>query len=828
MDLFFTLNQLIKKNLVPSKGARRSGPNKDQYNIEKTEPSVSGPYFAPLKKAKLFYTTNGTIANFRESESEKTYSKSALKREFGVKSVDGVTPYSEAYSRKLRGYYNLYRLSDFNITEKEPTEIIFDSQYSLFKENLSRKNGYCYKSKDFDICLSVSNIIIDFHCFNASIEIKIQLKKICKSFSDEFKSNADKALNKEIIFPIVSCIDRSLVKIKKTVLPVAISNKIEITADSYDNNEIIESLSKMKKIMTLEKDKQTTFHSLMSKKPYHELFPSRKINRNITLFIAPTNSGKTYQACKIIKKKIKSNPNDIASCYFPLRALAAQIKDDFMQDGYSSNLITGEEREIKSDARITCSTVEMLNSSIYQETIFIDECQMIFDEGKQAAYTKAILGAYCNDLILSVAPYYADSLINLLERYTNDNINIINLDRLCPLESCGTVNIKDVQKGDIVVAYRVKSIHYIAEAIRRQGLKVGVIYGKMSPSARRSMISGFQEKGCDCLVSTDAIGMGLSIPAKRVLIAEGTKFDGKNVRKLTQEEIRQVAGRAGRFGFYDIGYVGSLPISNHPISIKDINNSLNVTEKYPNKNSLFVSPDKHMIKSAVSLSLGDSLIVWKEAVKTHNNIKISSSSYNELTKKAYFLDKLENQDRNLLVDLLFIVYPSTRDQLWHHLYLHIIRDIISREKTEIHSFSEHYLTANKIEELENKSIYLTLMSQFQRVVPELFPSEKEIMQEQEDTGTRLANKLLEKYTKKPTPKKKKFKYRKTDPKLPYHIKIFKRATDRFNYGYTKTNIEKYINDACHEKVHKERILEYAIKENSKLLPIIKKAFSQIT
>ena len=34
------------------------------------------------------------------------------------------------------------------------------------------------------------------------------------------------------------------------------------------------------------------------------------------------------------------------------------------------------------------------------------------------------------------------------------------------------------------------------------------------------------------------------------------KFDGEEVRFLTSQEIKQIAGRAGRKGIYDIGYVG--------------------------------------------------------------------------------------------------------------------------------------------------------------------------------------------------------------------------------------------------------------------------------
>ena len=59
------------------------------------------------------------------------------------------------------------------------------------------------------------------------------------------------------------------------------------------------------------------------------------------------------------------------------------------------------------------------------------------------------------------------------------------------------------------------------------------------------------------IVSTDAIGMGLNLPIRRVIFMETEKFDGVERRELKPEEIRQIAGRAGRLGMYNKGYVGA-------------------------------------------------------------------------------------------------------------------------------------------------------------------------------------------------------------------------------------------------------------------------------
>ena len=50
------------------------------------------------------------------------------------------------------------------------------------------------------------------------------------------------------------------------------------------------------------------------------------------------------------------------------------------------------------------------------------------------------------------------------------------------------------------------------------------------------------------LVSTDAIGMGVNLPIRRIIFMNLQKFDGEEERWLTSQEVKQIAGRAGRKG----------------------------------------------------------------------------------------------------------------------------------------------------------------------------------------------------------------------------------------------------------------------------------------
>ncbi|KQM11661.1 hypothetical protein AOA80_07025 [Methanomassiliicoccales archaeon RumEn M1] len=51
--------------------------------------------------------------------------------------------------------------------------------------------------------------------------------------------------------------------------------------------------------------------------------------------------------------------------------------------------------------------------------------------------------------------------------------------------------------------------------------------------------------------------MGLNLPIRRIIFMETEKFDGIERRELKPEEIKQIAGRAGRFGMYSKGFVGA-------------------------------------------------------------------------------------------------------------------------------------------------------------------------------------------------------------------------------------------------------------------------------
>jgi ATP-dependent RNA helicase SUPV3L1/SUV3 len=121
------------------------------------------------------------------------------------------------------------------------------------------------------------------------------------------------------------------------------------------------------------------------------------------------------------------------------------------------------------------------------------------------------------------------------------------------------VDLNKLAKGDAVIAFSRAEIHDLRTRLVRSGRSIATIYGALGPEVRRAEAARFRNREAEILVATDAIGMGLNIgPLRRVVFSTLSKFDGSRRRQLSPMEIKQIAGRAGRFGHHDTGLVTAL------------------------------------------------------------------------------------------------------------------------------------------------------------------------------------------------------------------------------------------------------------------------------
>lgn len=294
-------------------------------------------------------------------------------------------------------------------------------------------------------------------------------------------------------------------------------------------------------------------------KSYHELFPvARKIKRKVKLFIGPTNSGKTYNALNELVSK------ESGVYLAPLRLLALEGKEEIEQRGEKCSFITGEEREIVKDAKFIAQTIETFNYNKIVNAVLIDEVQLISDPSRGWAWAQALIGAPAENIILT-GSLDCLNIIEYICKLLGDDLEIVKLNRHTNLEiKDSPVLLSDLAKleeNSAIIVFSRKSVLHYKHMLEKQNLPVSIIYGNLSPEVRREEAKKFREGKTKYLISTDAIAMGLNLPINQVIFAEVEKFNGDEQVELGSNEVRQIAGRAGRYKKFDVGYVSSLSSS---------------------------------------------------------------------------------------------------------------------------------------------------------------------------------------------------------------------------------------------------------------------------
>jgi len=84
---------------------------------------------------------------------------------------------------------------------------------------------------------------------------------------------------------------------------------------------------------------------------------------------------------------------------------------------------------------------------------------------------------------------------------------------------------------------------------------IGVHHAGLLPRYRL-LVEGLAQKGLLKLIcGTDTLGVGINVPIRTVLFTQLYKYDGRKSAILNVRDFRQIAGRAGRKGYDDVGHV---------------------------------------------------------------------------------------------------------------------------------------------------------------------------------------------------------------------------------------------------------------------------------
>ncbi len=319
---------------------------------------------------------------------------------------------------------------------------------------------------------------------------------------------------------------------------------------------------------------------------------ARRIKRKIVYHMGPTNSGKTYHAIEALCAAKKG-------CYLaPLRLLASELYDTMNSKGVRTTLLTGEEVIEIPDSTHFSSTIEMAKLHERFECAVIDEIQMLTDSQRGWAWTRALVNIQADEVHIC-GDHSVLELVKKILVLCGDELEIREYNRMTELNVMeNQIPLSQLEKNDALIVFsRRNALKYKAD-LEELDFKVSIVYGRLSPEVRREMARKFDVGETDIMVSTDAIAMGMNLPVKRIVFSALAKFVDNEEKPLTFSEIKQIAGRAGRFKRFPVGAVTTL--NKVEDGLRTLKNAL--AHHLGQSDKAMVGPDLEIFKS-VNLAL---------------------------------------------------------------------------------------------------------------------------------------------------------------------------------------------------------------------------------
>lgn len=349
-----------------------------------------------------------------------------------------------------------------------------------------------------------------------------------------------------------------------------------------------------------EHEERMAFAVLLENNPrfvhYHKLYPARRLTRRWIALLGPTNSGKTHRSIEAMAAA------EHAIYLSPLRLMALENQERIESMGVPCSLVTGEEEIIREGATHFCCTVEEFARFRHQhwDVVVVDEVQMMADPQRGWAWVDALVSAHTPKLMMTGPALIEPSLRTLCE-LCEDQLQVQRTKRLSPVEVAKhATTLERLEPGSLLVAFSRKLVLELKGMLESAGKSVSVVYGALSPEVRREQARRFREGEADIMVATDAVGMGLNLPAHTLCFYTDEKFDGIQNRQLKVQEVKQIGGRAGRFGHHDSGEITALD----PQTLKSIRRLFNSPDAPVDLSQFQVRPSIDHL-SAISELMGE-------------------------------------------------------------------------------------------------------------------------------------------------------------------------------------------------------------------------------
>ncbi len=308
---------------------------------------------------------------------------------------------------------------------------------------------------------------------------------------------------------------------------------------------------------------------------------------------APTGSGKTlvaYLWAGLLDpqgRRLQVPPGEKVIFTAPIKALSNERYMELLDMGCDVGIETGDFKK-NPGAPVICCTQEIYALK-YAGTpgikVVIDEFHYIFSENERSrAYIDGIRKTYPTVPILVMSATFGqpEHVKAYLERILGQPFRLYITDqRATELQyldyPLAVRDIRDAlvfafsQKGALQLAdmiaqerldfdqsrkARLRDLAWILEVrhLRRSMFKgVAVYHGSLLPKEKLLVERAYRERIIDVVVGTDALALGVNLPAETVVFAQLVKFHDR--RPISKIAFLQMAGRAGRKGLFDKGYV---------------------------------------------------------------------------------------------------------------------------------------------------------------------------------------------------------------------------------------------------------------------------------
>lgn len=458
-----------------------------------------------------------------------------------------------------------------------------------------------------------------------------------------------------------------------------------------------------------------------------DLYPkARMMHRHFILHIGGTNSGKTYQSLERLKEV------ETGIYLAPLRLLALEVQEKMIESNVMCSLSTGEEEDIVPNATHLSATVEKLNINNVYDVCVIDEAQMLQDRSRGWAWTRAILGVCADEIHLCMSNDAKNIVIKLIEE-CKDTYEIIRHERNTELifENKPFHYPKDIRDHDALIVFSRKNVLSVASELESKGFKVSILYGALPYPVRKNELKKFMNGETNILVTTDCVGLGMNVCIKRIVYLQTSKYDGFENRMLNISEVKQISGRAGRYGIFDVGYVNSIQDRKY---IKDLLNA-----NYTPISLAKINFPETLLNLDENLS--DTLITWSKI--TDKGFFVKTDVERDLMLCRY-LEQF-SIEKSQMLSLINIPFDERNDELlnmWKRFVKRYVNNTLDLKK----EIANIFLT-NDLESLELDHKKFDLIFSFMKAIH--FENE-EVYQLVKDKKFDISMKIIELLKKQKT------------------------------------------------------------------------------